>query len=277
MDVDSIAERLDLDLLVERMDVNALATRLDMARLTAGATQDVAVSGLDLVRRQIVRADATVDGITQRLLRRPPGDRPDAPGTLATPPGEQQSAESPDPGEIGRRDVSGDYAGPVTRLLALAGDIAAVVALQAMLGWATYFFLDLISESPSVSGSSAWVGFVALSLVFIAWFWIPVALFGRTLAMAVLGIAVVTRDGGIVDGRRAFVRALVIPLSILIPLALIGLVVGRRHRALHDAVSGTVVIYDWGERDAEQPVTIREVLSARVRRPKVDPLNDAGE
>jgi uncharacterized RDD family membrane protein YckC len=270
MDVNAIADRLDLDLLLDRLDINALATQLDMARLTAGATQDVAVSGLDLVRRQVVRADATVEGVTDRLLRRSSGDRPDAPGHAAETADEEARVENLNPEQLQRRDVSGNYAGPVTRLLALAGDLVGVVALQAVLGWAIYLFLDLIGEARGVSGFSAWVGFAALSLVFIAWFWIPVALFGRTLAMAVLGVAVVARDGGILGGRRALVRAVVLPVSIVIPLGLIGLVVGKERRTLHDVASGAVVIYDWGAREAEQPVTIREQLSARVRLQKID-------
>ena len=38
--------------------------------------------GLDLVRRQLVRLDATVDGVTDRILRRTTGDRPEAPAHL---------------------------------------------------------------------------------------------------------------------------------------------------------------------------------------------------
>ena len=49
-------------------------------------------------------------------------------------------------------------------------------------------------------------------------------------------------------------------------LGLLGLVLGRERRTLHDLVAGTVVVYDWGERQAEQPVSIRDQLSARVRR-----------
>jgi uncharacterized RDD family membrane protein YckC len=101
----------------------------------------------------------------------------------------------------------------------------------------------------------------------LVWFWIPVVLFGRTLTMALVGVAVVDRGGGIVNSRQAFVRALVLPISVtILALGLIGMVVGRERRTLHDVVAGTVVVYDWGAREAEQPVTIREQLSARVRR-----------
>ena len=47
---------------------------------------------------------------------------------------------------------------------------------------------------------------------------------------------------------------------------LLGMVLGRERRTLHDVAAGTVVVYDWGARQAEQPVTIREQLSARARR-----------
>jgi xanthosine utilization system XapX-like protein len=77
----------------------------------------------------------------------------------------------------------------------------------------------------------------------------------------------VRRNGAVVDARHAFARAVFVPISVAIAIVgLIGLVVGKERRALFDVVGGTVTVYDWGSRDAEQPVTIREHLSARVGR-----------
>lgn len=264
LDVNAIAERLDLDALVDRMDVNAIAGELDMAKLTAGATSDVAISGLDLVRRQLIRIDATVESVSDRVLRRGPGDRPDAPGVLVEE--EQAEHEPKDSMLLQRRDVSGHYAGPVTRTLSVFGDIAAVAATQAVLVWVAFVGLGIVLDFTSPASSGRWLSLLMLWFVTLAWYWLPVALFGRTLAMAVMGIAVVRRDGTIVNGTRAFVRAVFFPLSILIPLSFIGLLIGKERRALHDVIAGTVVVYDWGARDAEQPVTIREQLSAQVRR-----------
>ena len=277
LDVDAIAARLDLDALLARMDVDAIAARLDlealvgrldMARLTAGAGQDVAVSGLDLVRRQIVRVDATVDGIVDRVLRRTPGSRPEAPGGLAdeaVDPGQ----DTTDPQELQRRDVSGHYAGPVTRLLTLAADIAAVVILNA--GFvAVMAFLGNILGLDLSPGWAALLSLGSLAALFVAWFWIPVAALGRTPGMAVLGVAVVRRDGAVAGGSSALTRALVLPVSLLVPVLFLGLVLGRERRAFHDLVAGTTVVYDWGARDAQQPVTIREQLSARVRRRQLE-------
>ncbi len=278
LDLDALMSRLDMDALVDRLDVNAIADQLDldalmkkinMAEITAGVTQDVAVSGLDLARRQLVRADATVDGVADRVLRRKPGDRPEAPPRFSE---DAEASEGlvDEPAEVGttrRRDVSGHYAGPVTRGLALAGDFFAALTAYGTMGAVTLYFLGSLFGLDVDIGSGGWVSAVLALTWILLWFWIPVALFGRTPAMALIGLAVVRRDGTTVDAGRAFARAVFVPLSVAILLVgLIGLVIGRERRALFDVVGGTVTVYDWGSRDAEQPVTIREQLSARVSR-----------
>ena len=62
---------------------------------------------------------------------------------------------------------------------------------------------------------------------------------GKTPGAALLGIRVVRRDGGHLGFRRAFVRTVVFPFSFLFfGLGLIGVVIGREHRALHDVAAG---------------------------------------
>ena len=270
LDVNAIADRLDLDALVDRMDVNAIAAELDMAKLTAGATGDVAVSGLDLARRQLIRVDATVEAVSDRVLRSG-HRRPVEPGTPEVPTDED---EETDPNELQRQDVSGHYAGPVTNGLSVVGDIAAVAAVQAVIAWGALVWFGVVLEFSSAGTAGRWLTVLLFFCVAAAWYWIPVALFGRTLAMAVMGVAVVTRDGGIVRWKRSLVRALVLPFSIVLPIAFIGLLVGKERRALHDVVAGTVVVYDWGDRDAERPVTIRDQFSAQARR-RADKANQA--
>ncbi|HMQ26931.1 MAG TPA: RDD family protein, partial [Acidimicrobiales bacterium] len=181
-----------------------------------------------------------------------------------------------DPHELQRRDVSGHYAGPVTRILSVVADVAAVVTLNAGLAAVIAFFVGSILGADLSSRATAILSLGSLSALFLAWFWPTVALFGRTPAMALLGIAVVSREGGVVGGARALVRALVLPVSILVPVLFLGLVLGRERRTLHDLVAGTTVVYDWGAREAEQPVTIREQLSARVRRRELDGFAASG-
>lgn len=270
LDVDAIVERLDVDAVAERLDLDRVVSRLDMAQLTAGATQDVALSGLDLLRRQLIRADRTVDGTVDRIIRRDPGVRPDAPGGLdvAIP----ATGDDPPLGPVvdvasARQSVSGHYAGPVTRLVALGADVAAGVGAYGFVGAVTISLLSTVTGVDITIASGGWLSPALLSIWMFLWFWMPVAFFGRTAAMGVVGVAVVRRDGGVVSSGRALVRTLVIPVSIAIAgLGLLGLLVGRERRALHDVAGGTVVVYDWGAREAERPATIRAQLQARVRR-----------
>jgi uncharacterized RDD family membrane protein YckC len=273
LDMDAIVDRLDVDAIAMRLDLDKLLARLDMAQLTAGATQDVALSGLDLMRRQLVRADRTVDAAVDRLLGRETSSRPDAPGRLdhtipaavePPPPAPTEDASGP---ALRRKAVSGHYAGPVTRTLGLAGDIAAAMGTYGFVGAVSLYLLSTVSGVDLTLGSGGWLNLGLLGVWMFLWFWLPVTYFGRTPTMAVVGIAVVRRDGGIVNGRRAFLRALVLPFSIVIlVLGLLGMVFDRERRTLHDVVAGTVEVYDWGTREAEQPLTLREQLQARVRR-----------
>ena len=155
----------------------------------------------------------------------------------------------------------------MTRILALIGDLFACLASFGFVGAASLYLISTVTSIELSIDSGGWVTRVVLGVWFLSWFWVPVALFGRTLAMAVAGLAVVRRDGGVANARRSFVRAIVIPVSVaILMLGLLGIVLGRERRALHDFVAGTTVVYDWGTRQAEQPVTIREKMSARVRR-----------
>ena len=276
LDVDAVAGRLDLDALIERLDVNAVAERLDidalakqvnMAQIAAGATQDVATSSLDLVRRQIIRADVTVERVTDRVLHRS-NARPVAPPLLLDEPDPAAATAEP---EVRRSRVAGHYAGPVTRLLSIAGDVFGSLALfggaAAVVLYALSLALNTFLDADVALSAASWIG-LAIGIVWYAgWFWVSVALFGRTPAMALAGIAVVDRQGNPIGVTRALVRALVLPLSLLLlGLGLLGAIVGRERRMLHDVAAGTVVIYDWGERAAEAPATIRDLLSARVQR-----------
>lgn len=270
LDLDALVARLDVDAVAERIDVDAVVERVDVARIAAGTTADVAVSGLDLVRRQLVRADRTVEGVIDRILRRPADARPAAPTELADPATTEPTIvgdTADEPTTSGRRAVSGHYAGPVTRLLAVAGDVVGAFAtwgvLASTVSWLLRTFLDFEPGGDAIRWASA----ALLASWLLLWFWPPVALFGRTAAMAVVGLGVVTRDGGLAGSGRALVRALVLPFSIiLLGLGFIGAFVGRERRTLHDVAAGTALVYDWGDREAEQPTSIRDLLSARVRR-----------
>ncbi len=67
--------------------------------------------------------------------------------------------------------------------------------------------------------------------------------------MAIVGLQVVTKDGGDVGSGRALLRTLVLPLSvILLGIGILTILVSRNRRALHDIVAGTAVVYSWNAR-----------------------------
>ena len=54
-------------------------------------------------------------------------------------------------------------------------------------------------------------------------------------------------------------RALVFPLSFLLfGLGFLGILVAREHRALHDVIAGTAVVYSWDARSARLGFLARE-------------------
>ena len=57
-------------------------------------------------------------------------------------------------------------------------------------------------------------------------------------------------------------RVLVLPISLAsFGLGLVGIVIGKERRALHDVAAGTVVVYDWGDRPAEMPAPLTRWLN----------------
>jgi uncharacterized RDD family membrane protein YckC len=79
----------------------------------------------------------------------------------------------------------------------------------------------------------------------------PWAVSGQTPGMAVLGIRVVRADGTVLPPSHAIVRTLAFPLSFLLcGLGFLGILVQREHRALHDLIADTAVIYSWDARAA---------------------------
>jgi hypothetical protein len=92
------------------------------------------------------------------------------------------------------------------------------------------------------------VVYAGWELLYFAYSW---SVGGKTFGMAVLGIEVVRSDGADLDPRRAVIRTLALPLSFLLcGLGFAGILFQREHRALHDLIAGTAVVYSWDARAA---------------------------
>jgi uncharacterized RDD family membrane protein YckC len=145
----------------------------------------------------------------------------------------------------------GHYAGSVSRFAAYAIDLAASTGVFSLALAAISYGVHVVTgHNVSWNRSSTVVAviFVAWQFVYFGYSW---AVSGRTFGMAVLGIRVVRADGSNLEPRQGIIRALVFPLSFLLfGLGFLGILVQREHRALHDLIAGTAVIYAWDARAA---------------------------
>ena len=147
--------------------------------------------------------------------------------------------------------AQGNYAGVVSRFLAYVVDMA-VSAGVFTLGLA---FISLAARVVSGHTVTWHRSDIVVAIVFAGWqffyYGYSWAASGRTFGMAVLGVRVVRADGARLEAWRGFLRSLVFPLSFLFfGLGLLGILVGRSHRALHDLIAGSVVVYSWDARAA---------------------------
>jgi uncharacterized RDD family membrane protein YckC len=148
----------------------------------------------------------------------------------------------------------------VAGLLFVAGSAALDYVLRAIVG------VDTVTDDAGV-----WYAAAAAVWLFVYW-WVSIAIAGKTPGKVLLGLRVVTRDGDILSSSRAALRAIAFPLNyVLFGIGFLGIVVGRERRALHDVVAGSAVVYDWGPRTAELPLPI----SAYLARKSVDAASPA--
>ena len=155
------------------------------------------------------------------------------------------------PPAVGMVSLVGHYAGSVSRFLAYAIDLVVGAGLFALALAATSFVAEVVTgHSINWNRSN-----IVIAIIFAAWqffyFGYSWAASGRTVGMAILGLRVVQADGAGLDPWRGIVRALVFPLSFLFfGLGFLGILVQREHRALHDLIAGSAVVYTWDARAA---------------------------
>jgi uncharacterized RDD family membrane protein YckC len=217
VDIDALVQRVDVDAFVQRIDIDGIVKRVRVRELIGGQASEISSRSLDSARRVVTRVDTAVLRPADKVMRH------EAEATTTQPP----------------------LAGPISRLAAWGID-SFVISLS--FGGAvavTGYLVELLSKrtvDPTRADSlwwfaagTAWAGLY----LFLAWF-----LTQRTVGMAVLGIRLAKGAGTAVGARRAFVRVIVFPFSFVFGLGFIGLVFGRRRRALHDVAAGTVVLTD---------------------------------
>ncbi len=155
------------------------------------------------------------------------------------------------PGTAGGVRVQGHYAGSVSRFVAFIIDAAVSAGLFAIGLSVTSLAVQVVTAHSVNWNRTNIVVAIILGVWEFFYFAYSWAASGRTFGMAVLGIRVVRADGNSLDPWRGVVRALAFPLSFLFfGLGFLGILVQREHRALHDLIAGTAVIYAWDARAA---------------------------
>ncbi|HSK92173.1 MAG TPA: RDD family protein [Euzebyales bacterium] len=278
VDVNALLDRVDPDRLLDRVDVDALMDRVDVERvvqragipdIVAESTTSVAGSALDMLRRQLLALDVVLTRGVMRVLGRDDASLPAGPASLAGDGGPTHSMPVPN---APVNDVTGHYAGAVTRLVAHTLDTTIAGAVFTIASGALLSALRTagVAVEEFDRTGALFVGALA-TWVFVYW-WASTAVAGRTPGMAVVGLRIVDRSGEPLSGRRAFVRVLVLPVSIaLLGLGLLGIVFDRERRALHDAVAGSTVVYDWGDRRATMPTPLARWLAQHAAPIDPDP------
>ena len=255
VDVNALMSRVDIEALLDRVDIKELTDRAGISDIVRESTGALAGSAIDIFRRQIVAVDQVVERATYRFLRRDVATRPVAPPTLKVELGVDEG---------GRGQVTGHFAGPISRLLAYMLDTLIVWATFVGLIWSAAFVVEFLF---GIQVATSWEGGAAGAFLITVWaffyHWGSLAVAGKTFGMATLGIRVTSRDGAPLSAKHAAFRQLVFPISLMFfGLGLLGIFTSPERRTLHDAAGGSVVVYDWGDRPAEMPAPITRWLDS---------------
>ena len=155
--------------------------------------------------------------------------------------------------------AQGHYAGSASRLLAFVIDVVVSAGLFALGLAITSLAVQVVTGQPVDWNRTNIVVAIILGAWEFFYFAYSWAASGRTFGMAVLGVRVVQADGGALGPWRGVLRAVVFPLSFLFfGLGFLGILVQREHRALHDLLAGTAVVYAWDARAARLRFLARE-------------------
>jgi uncharacterized RDD family membrane protein YckC len=238
IDVDALLDRIDVDKLLDRIDVDELVRRAGIEELVARSSRGILTQLVDLVRRQLVGLDVVLQRIVSRVLRR-----------------------TPEPVDEAAASLSGEPSGAVSRLAAFAVDSVFITTLFGLGIAVIAYVADLILAKdwkPERGNNLVW------TVAFLTWaagyFVVSWAVAGRTPGLGVVGLRLVRHDHEPVSLGASCVRVLVLPTCFVFGLGAIGIVFGRRHRALQDVAAHTLVVYDWGDRPAAAPAPLARWL-----------------
>jgi len=147
-------------------------------------------------------------------------------------------------GDLNEPAVAADYAGLVTRAIALAIDAAIVEGALLLIAGMLSLIASLVGgvEFGTVAKVLTAVGWVVITAGYFVVGWSTA---GQTLGMRAMELSVLTADA-LLPPRplRSVVRVVFLALCILpLFLGFLPVLFDRRRRGLHDMVAGTVVLH----------------------------------
>lgn len=255
VDPNRLLNRVDLDAVVDRMDIKKIVDEAGIADIVAESTGAITGSFMDVVRRQVVGLDTIADRTVFRITRRDPETRPRAPEKLAPHGGTV---------EDGRRQITGQYAGPVSRTLAFIADFWIVIGSYTIFSAGVAWLANLGGVTIDISRNGTVWGLIFLALFALSYWSIGLALSGKTIGKSIMGLAVVSREGIPLHGHQALTRSLAEPFSfLLLGLGNLMALLSPTRATLHDKIAKTAEIYNWGDRPAELPAPITQWVMKR--------------
>ena len=165
--------------------------------------------------------------------------------------------------ESTRLQVSGHYAGAVTRLGAFVIDWFLGLFLYGLIVTAVVWIADVLADKEVQVNSDGWAWLIGFVVFLFLYHVSGLTIAGRTFGKSILGLRVVNSDGTPLVSSAALVRVLVYPLSFVFLVGFVPIVLGKRRRALHDMIAKTAVVYDWGDRAAELPTPLSNYLNRK--------------
>jgi uncharacterized RDD family membrane protein YckC len=159
----------------------------------------------------------------------------------------------------GSSTLQGTYANVATRLAAFVVDVITINVVFAVSGAVVERMLGLFTGRTVSLADSELLYRVCFTAWVLLYFAYPLAVAGRTFGMTVLGLRAVRADGTDLPAGRAVLRVAAFPLSFLLfGFGFVLIVLRRDHRALHDLIAGSAVIYSWEARGAHLRFLVRD-------------------
>lgn len=141
--------------------------------------------------------------------------------------------------------LEGSSAGFVSRLLAFNIDLGLLVLVIVATSSLTQLVVMVLPSWLLLTKALPSLIAAIVAVIPLAYFFLSVAITGKTVGKGVMGLRIVQAGGGRLSAARSFVRALAYLVSLmLVGAGFLWVLVDRDRRGWHDMLAGSRVIYE---------------------------------